>query len=367
MLDPPGATVVHGPVMQTELLRRCAATLEATRRALLGTGRRDRAQHGHRHCGRGSASARASASTTRPADGRPGPRWWLAVRRRAARRWATGWRSTGRHPARPARRCSTSCAAPRRRRSAGRRAARRGRPPHVADALAGLGAEVIDVPVYRWHPPDDAGPGHAPARRGRRRSAPRRDVHLRLRGGQRLRPGHDPAALRTALDGRWRPWRSGPCHADALRQHGVEAVVEPGRARLGAMVQALVRSVSARHGCCGPTATRARWQGDLLVGHGAHRQLTGGEARLLERARGPSTVGRRQGRAGGRWRRRPRRRGRRRPPAGQARPARRRHPVGPPPRLRLRPRGRPAVLSGDLGSGGGRVAGSAVGGAGRRR
>ena len=30
--------------------------------------------------------------------------------------------------------------------------------PHVADALAALGAEVVDVPVYRWEPPVDASP-----------------------------------------------------------------------------------------------------------------------------------------------------------------------------------------------------------------
>jgi len=70
--------------------------------------------------------------------------------------------------------------------------------------------------------------------------------------------------------------------AGALRQHGVETIVEPGRARLGAMVQALVRSLSARHRVLRSDGHELRWQGDLLVGEGHAAQLTGTEARLLE-------------------------------------------------------------------------------------
>ena len=59
----------------------------------------------------------------------------------------------------------------------------------LARRIEALGAEVVDVPVYQWGPPEDPGP----ARRlmqsvvdGRSRRA---DLHLQLCGRHGLRPG----------------------------------------------------------------------------------------------------------------------------------------------------------------------------------
>ncbi len=74
----------------------------------------------------------------------------------------------------------------------------------------------------------------------------------------------------------------GPVTAAALRARGVTQVVEPSRARLESMVDALVgclqrRTTMLRHG-----ASAVRWQGlALIADDGAETELTRGEARLL--------------------------------------------------------------------------------------
>lgn len=119
----------------------------------------------------------------------------------------------------------------------------------LADALAALGAEVVDVPVYRWTTPDDPEPALRliEAACDRRldaitfTSSPAVENLLTLAGEAGLEP-----AFREALATTVRVACVGPvCAATAVRS-GLVDVVQPRRARLGAMVQALVRSFEDR-------------------------------------------------------------------------------------------------------------------------
>ena len=281
MLTRRGAAIVHGPVMQTGLLHDASATLDATHRALsapvdvivLSTG----------------IGARSWLGVTESAGLDDRFLGWAAdayvvARGPKARSAAIGnglevdWQAPGETSAEVIAELRTRCVA-------GQRVVvqRDGsRSPHVADALAELGADVVDVPVYRWDPPGDAGPAIRllDAAAARRLHAVTFTCAYAVGSAFALAP--DPDALRTALNGPVAAVAVGPVCAGALRQHGVETIVEPGRARLGAMVQALVRSLSARHRVLRSDGHELRWQGDLLVGEGHAAQLTGTEARLLE-------------------------------------------------------------------------------------
>ena len=93
----------------------------------------------------------------------------------------------------------------------------------------------------------------------------------------------DEDALTTAMLGPARAIAVGPVTADALRRHGVRRVIEPDRARLGAMVQALVATMSGLRRVITYRSATAIWQGSaLVVGDDAPTLLTSGEARLLE-------------------------------------------------------------------------------------
>ena len=114
--------------------------------------------------------------------------------------------------------------------------------PVLGDALRALGADVVDIPVYRWTLPDD----RAPAQRlveaiCERRldavtftSTPAFMNLLELAGDDR---GALLAALRTSV-----AFVSvGKVCTGAAREHGVDPAVEPERHRLGAMALALGR------------------------------------------------------------------------------------------------------------------------------
>jgi len=106
----------------------------------------------------------------------------------------------------------------------------------------------------------------------------------------------DPEALARALNGGVHAVAVGPVTAGARRRHGVTRVVEPGRARLGAMVQALVATLSASHRELALGDDRVRWQGTaLLRPDGTVVTLTPGEARVLDELvrRAPAVVGKR--------------------------------------------------------------------------
>ena len=114
--------------------------------------------------------------------------------------------------------------------------------PALGDALRDLGAEVIDIPVYRWTLPDDRGPADrliaaACARRLDAltfTSSPALWNLLSLAGERR----HE---LLDALRESVRCVSVGSVCTSTARQLGIEVVVEPERPRLGAMTRALGR------------------------------------------------------------------------------------------------------------------------------
>jgi uroporphyrinogen-III synthase len=155
--------------------------------------------------------------------------------------------------------------------------------PLFADALAALGsAEVLDVPVYRWHLPEDP----ILARRLLDAAVDRQLDAVTFTCSYAVHNAFtlcaDRSELVEAFETDVLAVAIGPVTAGALRDHGVGRLVEPPRARLGSMVHALVgrleqRAAALRHG-----DVRRRWQGTALVADdGTETELTRGEARLL--------------------------------------------------------------------------------------
>jgi uroporphyrinogen-III synthase len=121
-------------------------------------------------------------------------------------------------------------------------------PEHVS-ALRAAGAEVIEVPVYRWAAPTDPAPLHRLVDLVLNRlvdavtftSAPAVTALLRAAG----RIGAPQQAILDALRTDVLAACVGPVTAAPLRERGVPAV-EPGRARLGALVRTLVDELPKR-------------------------------------------------------------------------------------------------------------------------
>lgn len=281
MLSRRGATVVHGPVMQTGLLHDAAATLDATRQALsapvdvlvLSTGIGTRSWLGVAESHGLDDRLRQWASTAS-----------VCARGPKARSTAIGngievhWQAPGETSA-------EVVAELRARGIAGQRVVvqRDGAgKPHLAVALSELGAEVVDVPVYRWELPSDPGPAVRVLEAATAHRLHALTFTCAYAVSQAFELAPDPAALRDALDGPVATAAVGPVCADSLREHGVSAIIEPRRARLGAMVQALVVALSARHRVLRADGHELRWQGDRLLGDAHDALLTISDTRLLE-------------------------------------------------------------------------------------
>ncbi|MDT4988487.1 MAG: uroporphyrinogen-III synthase [Micromonosporaceae bacterium] len=145
--------------------------------------------------------------------------------------------------------------------------------PEFSAALRDAGADVIEVPVYRWAPPLDP----APLRRlvdliaGRLvdavtfGSAPAVGSLLRAAG-----PDAEPVlhALRTGVIAAC----VGPMTAAPLRRHGVP-VIEPSRARLGALVRALVEELPRRARTLRIAGTAVTLRGHAAIVDGTLRPL----------------------------------------------------------------------------------------------
>jgi uroporphyrinogen-III synthase len=160
---------------------------------------------------------------------------------------------------------------------------RDGGEPVLADAVRALGAEVVDVPIYRWQQPDDLAPAQRliDATIGGRLDAVTFTCAYGV--GATFALADEPAALAAALDGPVRAVAVGPVTAAALRRHGVANIVEPVRARLGAMIQALVADLSGQHRILRRGGVEGRWQGAAVVHpDGSLVTLTPGEARVLD-------------------------------------------------------------------------------------
>ncbi len=285
-----GAHVVHGPVMATSLLHDAAATLSATTAVVaapvdlvvLTTGIGTRSWFGAAESGGLDDALRARAAAAR-----------VLARGPKARAAALGngvevhWSAPGETSAEVLAHLAEEGVA-------GQRVVvqRDGGDARLADAIAALGADVVDVPVYRWELPVD----RAPALRLLDAATAGR-VHAltftcAYAVGSAFDLAPDPAARRAALAGPVRAVSVGPVTSAALRGQGVDRVVEPGRARLGAMVQALVAELSGQHRLLRHGVHESRWQGDLVRGPAGEALLTTGEARVLARlvARSPAVV-----------------------------------------------------------------------------
>ncbi len=155
-------------------------------------------------------------------------------------------------------------------------------PRDLAAAVRDLGATVVDVPVYRWQLPDDVQPAKrlvAAAVAGRVDAV---TFTSAIAADNIFELAPDEGALAAAMSESVAAVAVGPVTAEALRRHGVQRVIEPDRARLGAMVQALVATLSGLRRVIAYGSATATWQGSALaVGDAAPALLTSGEARLL--------------------------------------------------------------------------------------
>ena len=158
---------------------------------------------------------------------------------------------------------------------------RDGGDPTVADRIRALGADVVDVPVYRWKAPLDP----APAQRLLQSVIDGRidaltftcsyAVHMAFS----LAPDAD--ALTEMLRSRTLAVAVGPVTAATLRGLGLTRIVEPRTARLGAMAKALMAELSVTGLMLQLGDDGARLQGDAVHDDGSVELLTPGETRLL--------------------------------------------------------------------------------------
>ena len=282
MLTRRGAQVIHGPVMHTTLLHDTDATVQATERALA-----DPPDLVVLTTGIGTRSWFAAAESA-GLDGRlraAGGAATVLARGPKARSAAIGaglevdWQAGDETSAEVLRHVATLDVA-------GRRVVvqRDGGDPQLADGIRALGADVIDVPIYRWHLPEPTAPALRliEAACAGRLDAVTFTCAYAVNNTFTLAP--DPDALRAALAGPALAIAVGPVCAAALRRHGVDRVVEPVRARLGAMIKALVAALEEGHRVLGHEGTSLRWQGAALIDPASAvvTALTPGEVRLLD-------------------------------------------------------------------------------------
>ncbi|CAN5674039.1 uroporphyrinogen-III synthase [soil metagenome] len=155
----------------------------------------------------------------------------------------------------------------------------------IADALLAAGAEVVDVPVYRWTLPNDPAPAHrlvVAAAEGRLdavtfTSSPALRHFVDLAGG--LGRGADILA---AFRGPVAAVCVGPVCAGTAEALGIAAPVQPRRGRLGAMVQALVRHLDGRSLAVELAGVRCVLQGSSFCLDGHVVALSDRERALLE-------------------------------------------------------------------------------------
>jgi uroporphyrinogen-III synthase len=145
--------------------------------------------------------------------------------------------------------------------------------PEYTEALTAAGARVIEVPVYRWAPPVDSAPLHRLVDLITARlvdavtftAAPAVSALLRAAGAQ-------SEGLLDALRGHVLVVCAGPVTAAPLRRHNVP-IVAPARARLSALVRAIVEELPRR-------AQSLEVAGHSLILRG-HAAIVDGELRPL--------------------------------------------------------------------------------------
>ena len=153
--------------------------------------------------------------------------------------------------------------------------------PLLADALAVLGADAVDVPAYRWSMPDDLGPAQRLLESVCARSVDA--VTFTSSPAVRNLMAMAEAAGCTAdlLDAFAGPVLAtcvGPVSAETAESVGIDVAVTPLRPRLGAMVLALAATLSDRARTLVLRGTPVILQGSLAV-------IGEEEVRLTERER----------------------------------------------------------------------------------
>ena len=156
--------------------------------------------------------------------------------------------------------------------------------PDMVQTLRMAGAEVIEVPVYRWVPPQDTAPLDrlVQAVRGGLvdavafTSAPAAASFLRAAREQRCGD-----VVRTALRGPVVPACVGPVTAGPLLAEGIP-VIQPVRGRLGALIREIVEQVPLRRGISVPAAGHVLdVRGHSVVLDGALMPLSSASMALL--------------------------------------------------------------------------------------
>ncbi len=155
----------------------------------------------------------------------------------------------------------------------------------AAATLRSAGADVVEVPVYRWTDPLDNRPAHRlidAACRGALQAvtfttAPAVDAFFRF-----ATDDDRTAALLHALNGPVTVACVGPVCAEAARAAGVRAPVEPRPARLGAMVRALTESLVDRRLVLDASGHVVEVQGSTVIVDGAPAHVGDPERLLLE-------------------------------------------------------------------------------------
>jgi uroporphyrinogen-III synthase len=159
--------------------------------------------------------------------------------------------------------------------------------PLLADLLASRGAEVIDVPIYRWELPLDLGPARSllQAVLGSQVDAvtftsaaaiSNLFAIAHLDGG-----GPAAGALVAALSGPVLPVCVGPVSAARLAGHGIAGAAYPARWRLGPMVRCLVEHLDPRRRTVAFGGGTADIQGTAVLAGGTEVTLSRREAQLL--------------------------------------------------------------------------------------
>jgi uroporphyrinogen-III synthase len=120
--------------------------------------------------------------------------------------------------------------------------------PDLIDAFAGAGAEVIEIPVYRWVPPADEGPLRRLIEQVAQRSVDALAFTSAPAAVNFLRTADECGLadeVRCALQTTTLCVAVGPVTAAPLERAGIP-VIQPARARLGALVREVVENLPAR-------------------------------------------------------------------------------------------------------------------------
>jgi uroporphyrinogen-III synthase len=166
--------------------------------------------------------------------------------------------------------------------------------PAASDRLRNAGADVVEIPVYRWTLPEDLSPALrlVDAACTVRLDAVTFTSAPALRNlfvlAEREGAGDE---LRAALDGPVVAMCVGPvCQEEAVR-HGLAAAQRPARARLGAMVQELTTHLKGRRRVLAIGPREVVLQGSLIVAGNNRVELGGRERGVFEiLARRPGAV-----------------------------------------------------------------------------